>query len=222
MTDSALLIGAIGVLTETSDLQRRSFNTAFEVHELDWHWDTETYRRFLQVPGGKARLRHWAEARDVDVDFDAIYETKVEAFRIGAMTGLTLRPGVGDIIAEARAQGIKVGFATSTDPRQVALILEGLEGQLDPSCFDYIGDGTKVARSKPAPDIYNDALRALDVAPHNALAIEDTPESAAAAVAAGIETLAYPGAMAMDRDFGADVTVIERPDVKLLRQTEAA
>ena len=38
----ALLLGSIGVLAETSELQRRAYNTAFVAHGVDWHWNIAT------------------------------------------------------------------------------------------------------------------------------------------------------------------------------------
>lgn len=222
MTTKALLLGAIGVLAETSDIQRRAFNTAFEEHELFWHWDEETYRALLEVPGGKARIRYYAMGQGVTVDIDSLYEAKLQAFLRGLQGGVPLRPGVAELIAEAQAQDMKIGFATATEPRQVQAILDALEGELDPKVFDFIGDVTMAANGKPAPDIYEVALEKLGVSADDALAIEDTPESAAAAVAAGIRTFAYPGAEAQGRDFGASVEVIERPGASLLQNAKEA
>lgn len=219
---SALLFGSIGVLTETSDLQRRAFNTAFEENELVWHWDAETYRALLEVPGGKARLAHYAQTQNADVDVDAIYEAKIAAFEAVLEQGIDLRPGIADLVAEAQAQKIRLGFVTATDPRQVAAVLRGLGRDIDPSAFDFIGDRTIAARAKPAPDIYNEALRQLSVAPDDALAIEDTPESAQSAVAAGIRTIAYPGTAAEGRSFGDGVEVMTSLHVSLLRDTDVA
>ncbi|APX10774.1 HAD-IA family hydrolase [Tateyamaria omphalii] len=222
MAYSALLLGSIGVLAETSDIQRRAFNTAFELNEVDWHWDEETYRALLEVPGGKARLNYYAKAQAVEVDIDALYEAKLEAFETVLAGGVELRPGIADLIAEARTQEMKIGFVTATDPRQVAALLKGLESAIDSSIFDFIGDRTIAARTKPAPDIYNEALRQLDVTANAALAIEDTPESAEAAVAAGIRTLVYPGEQSRDRSFGEGVEVIDVPHVSILRAAPVA
>ena len=35
---SAILFGSISTLADTSELQRRAFNEAFEAHGLDWNW----------------------------------------------------------------------------------------------------------------------------------------------------------------------------------------
>ena len=53
----AVIFGAIGVIAETSDIQRQSFNLAFREQGLDWEWNPQTYRRLLSINGGQARLR---------------------------------------------------------------------------------------------------------------------------------------------------------------------
>ncbi len=52
----AFLFGSIGVLAETSELQRRAYNAAFELNNLEWRWNIGTYCRLLADPGGKKRL----------------------------------------------------------------------------------------------------------------------------------------------------------------------
>lgn len=49
-----------------------------------------------------------------------------------------------------------------------------------------------VPRGKPAPDIYQEAVRRLDVEPEQALAIEDSPAGSTAASKAGLWVLGVP------------------------------
>ena len=217
MTQSALLLGSIGVLTETSELQRLAFNAAFAKHNLNWEWHCDDYKRMLKTSGGKQRIAKYAQARGEQVWVDAIYDSKREAFEaLVEDCGLELRPGISDILADAYRRGIRIGFVTSTHRDQVEVILEGLSGALDARVFDYIGNAARVRQGKPAPDIYLDALEALGVAPEHALAIEDTPASAQAAVDAGIVTFAYPGDYAKGAEFPAQVRMVSEPSGALL------
>ena len=52
----ALLLGSIGVLTETSELQRQAYNQALKANDIHYRWNTGTYCKLLQEPGGKKRL----------------------------------------------------------------------------------------------------------------------------------------------------------------------
>jgi len=52
----AILLGSIGVIVETSELQRQSYNEAFKYHGLDWYWNVANYCELLKKPGGLKRL----------------------------------------------------------------------------------------------------------------------------------------------------------------------
>jgi len=211
---SALLLGSIGVLTDTFELQRCAFNAAFATHDLDWGWSPEIYADLSRVIGGRARIQHYADSLDQEVDATAIYDSKIDAFGKALEDGARLRRGIADLIAEARRCEIKIALVSTEDKRQVGLILRALGRDLDPSVFDYIGDGSKAARPKPETAIYRDALRALNVEAKDALAIEDTPEGAASAIDAGIDTFAYPISAMQDRTFG-DVIGTGTPSLDL-------
>ena len=53
----AILFGSIGTLVETSEIQRKSYNLAFEKVGVDWYWNTATYCNLLTEPGGIKRIR---------------------------------------------------------------------------------------------------------------------------------------------------------------------
>ncbi len=215
---TTLFIGSIGVLTESSDLQRRAFNRAFRENGLDWHWGEGDYERLLRVPGGATRITAFAAERGDTVDAEALHADKVAAFeRIVDEHGLTLRPGIAKLIAAARADGLRLGFVTATSLRQIELVAGALKDELSLDVFGYVGDRTRVTDSKPAPDIYLDALGALGAKPGEAIALEDSAESARAALAAGIETFVYPGKMHMRSDMPAGAIRVASPS-DILRQ----
>ena len=51
MDIEALFVGSIGVLAETSDIQRRAYNQALAEAGVDWHWDEEPSRDLLAGRG---------------------------------------------------------------------------------------------------------------------------------------------------------------------------
>ena len=52
----SILLGSIGVLVESSEIQRRAFNEAFKEFGLNWYWNIANYTKMLQLPGGLNRL----------------------------------------------------------------------------------------------------------------------------------------------------------------------
>lgn len=217
MSPAVLFFGAIGTLAETSDLQRRAFNRAFLDAGLDWHWDADTYAEMLKAPGGLRRIEAYADRVGDRVDTSAIYLAKKRHF--GALVrsrGIEPRPGVAEMLLAAERDDIPVGLCSGTDPDQVDLILDNLGPDATREQFAWIADSAEVERDKPAPDIYDYALDAMGVPPDRALAIEDTPESAEAALAAGLPVVGFPGRASAGREFQPGVLVVDRLRERLL------
>ncbi len=223
MLPKAILFGAIGTLTETSELQRQAFNAAFAEAGLNWVWDRDSYLAMLHTVGGQRRIELFAASRGEDVDAVALHGAKVDHFRKLAETvGLRPRPGVMELIETAQASGVQLGLVSTTGPDTLALVLNGLADWLSAGDFAYLGDRTLVMRPKPAPDIYLQALDVLGFAPEEVLAIEDTPESAQAAVAAGIRTIAFAGEAAAGRTFPQGCDVVAELSAELVNGQVAA
>src|SRR4051794_35818349 len=118
-------------------------------------------------------------------------------------------PGAETLLRAARAAGWATAVVTSA-PSTLArrwLRTAGVEAQIDA----VIG-GEMVARGKPHPDPYLAAVAAVEAVPARSLAVEDSPQGVASAVAAGIPTLLYRPSTAADSPaarHGA-VGVVER------------
>jgi HAD superfamily hydrolase (TIGR01509 family) len=100
--------------------------------------------------------------------------------------------GVGVAVEELRRRGYRMAVASQSPLARVRLSLQvaGLAGQFG----DHIYVTSMVARPKPAPDIYLLAAEKLGAAPADCVVIEDSPASAAAALAAGMRVIGYaPG-----------------------------
>lgn len=209
MALQAIIFGSIGTLTETSHLQRAAFNTAFDEAGLGWHWSADDYTRLVVegMSGGRMRIAEFARAAGTSIDADAIaalHQRKSVIFQDRLQRGgLTPNAGVGELLAAARAAGVRTAFASTTSAANIAAMFVATAPALTPAMFDVVTSADTVARGKPAPDVYIEVLRRLGVAAADAVAIEDTVQSLAAPLAAGIATLAVPGMIARAQDFGA-------------------
>ena len=90
-------------------------------------------------------------------------------------------PGAETLVAEARAAGLKLAVASASRNATAVLDRVGLLG-----AFDHVADAGKVARSKPAPDIFLACAEALEVAPLECVGFEDAAAGVAAINAAGM------------------------------------
>lgn len=197
----AILLGSIGTLADTSEIQRHAFNEAFADHGLDLAWERDHYRHMLEVAGGADRIRRAAEARGIPVDADAVHATKSERFRAHLDAGeAEARPGIVALIERAQHDGLNLGLVTTTSRENVDRLLRALD--VPRSAFDVIVTREDVSAPKPAPDCYHLAAASIATAPEDCLAVEDNVDGAQAAMAAGMTCLAWPNANTEGHDFG--------------------
>lgn len=201
----AILLGSIGAVCETSQIQRQAYNQALEDAGLDWHWDVETYKELLVAVGGKERLSLLSRATASGLStetIDRIHATKTDiATSRVRKEKPPLRPGVAALVRTAGARGLTRGFVTTTYRPNVDAINEAHADLFGEYPFDAIVTKHDVAKGKPAPDCYLEALRRLSVEPEDAIVIEDTAASVAAAKRAGLRVIATPGDFAEGQDF---------------------
>jgi HAD superfamily hydrolase (TIGR01509 family) len=210
----AILIDMDGTLCESEEAHREAFNRAFAEAGLPWRWEPEPYRELLAVKGGRDRLRRFlatAEPRPADPDGLAatLHALKTDLFGVlVARGGLTPRPGVLRLMAEARGRGVRLALVTSaTRPTAAPLVRAVLGRDLD-RAFDAAATGDRAAANKPAPDLYETALSDLGLSPDECVAIEDDGAGLAAATAAGIATIITPSAYGRDEDRSAARAVL--------------
>ncbi len=105
------------------------------------------------------------------------------------MAAETVRPGVTEYLAAAGDLGLRLGLASSSSRPWVEGYLAdlGLLGR-----FETIRTSEDVARVKPDPALYRRVLADLGLVPAEAIAVEDSPNGARAARAAGLFCLAVP------------------------------
>lgn len=216
MTLAALIFDVDGTLAETEELHRAAFNQAFHRAGLDWHWDRATYARLLKTTGGKERLRRFRdETGQMFVDDAALvllHRSKTEAYaRLMAAGKLTLRPGVAELMAQARARGLKLALATTTTPANVEALAHAIWRAAPGAIFDAVAAGDEVQAKKPAPDVYVLALRRLGMTADQTLAFEDSRNGLRAALAAGMPCIVTPSTYTGDEDFGGATAVL--PDL---------
>lgn len=101
--------------------------------------------------------------------------------------------GIASVIAHLQAIGKPFAVASGADVHKMGITL-GRCGLLSAFPAGRMFGCDHVAHSKPAPDVYLYAAKALGVDPHRCAVVEDTPTGTRAGVAAGATVFAYAGA----------------------------
>ena len=110
------------------------------------------------------------------------------------------RRGVVPLLKEAKTLGIRLGVASSSKHWWVDGHLERLGLKM---YFDHVVFADDVLRAKPYPDLYLKAASLLKVGTDEVIALEDSPNGIASAVAAGIFVVAIPNAQTASLDLSA-------------------
>jgi HAD superfamily hydrolase (TIGR01509 family) len=119
---------------------------------------------------------------------------------------LTVVAGLPALLQRLGQAGIAVALATSAPAANVAHTLREVELT---GAFPTIVRGDQVAQGKPAPDVFLEASRQLDVPTGDCLVFEDAPMGITAARAAGMRVVALTTSFSSDH-FDR---LPERPDL---------
>jgi beta-phosphoglucomutase-like phosphatase (HAD superfamily) len=214
----AILFDVDGTLADTErDGHRVAFNLAFRDAGLDWHWDAATYGELLAVTGGKERIRHFIDTHrptlpdtnDLDGWIAGLHKAKTAHYlALLEQGGIPLRPGVERLIAEARAQGIRLAITTTTTPENVDGLLRATLGEESLDWFEVIAAGDIVPAKKPAPDIYTWTLEKMHLSAGQVIALEDSGNGVRSARGAQVPVVVTKNDYTAEDDFTGAIAVL--------------
>lgn len=216
----AFLFDVDGTLSDTErDGHRAAFNRAFEEYGLDWHWDIDTYGKLLAVTGGKERMQYYADnfldqnnlPDNLASLIPELHQAKTRHYTQLLSTGaIPLRPGVERLIKEARQRDFRLAIATTTTPENVTALLTHTLGADSIEWFEVIAAGDIVPAKKPAPDIYDYALEAMQLSAEECIAFEDSSNGIKATKGANLSTIITVNDYTKDHDFLDAIIVLDQ------------
>lgn len=112
--------------------------------------------------------------------------------------GVPKKPGVDELLKYSRESGYLLGVATSSR-REYSTELLKENGIWE--YFNVFVFGDMVSHAKPDPEIYLKACGRLEVAPEEAMALEDSPNGIRSAYAAGMQPVVVPDLVTPDEEI---------------------
>lgn len=183
----AVIFDMDGLMLDTEAPALRAWESA--ARTLGREFDLELCRRMIGRNFGDCialiRARHGP-----DYPVDQLTSTWAADYdAIVAAEGISLKPGLTEILDLLDERGIARAVATSTRRERARAKLDQV-GLLHR--FAALVGGDEVARGKPAPDIFIAAAARLDVPARDCIVLEDSEPGIIAAAAAGMTPVMVP------------------------------
>jgi HAD superfamily hydrolase (TIGR01509 family) len=175
----ALLFDVDGTLVDSNDFHVRAWHEVFR----DAGYDLPAPMIHAQVGKGGDNLVPSLLPDLSEAEHEKIAEAHGPLYRARYMEQVKPFPAARDLLARAKADGFTVALATSADPEELDHYVELLDAR---ELIDLTTDSSDAKTTKPAPDIFEAALKKAGVSPDAALVIGDSPYDMLAARRAGI------------------------------------
>lgn len=127
---------------------------------------------------------------------------------------LAMFPEADSLVLQCKAAELRVAVASSADWIKIDANLDAMGLPADQ--WDALVSGEELTSLKPAPDIFLEASRRLDIAPERCTVIEDAVNGVQAAKAAGMRCVALETSFSREELRQADCVRSRIADVTLL------
>nr|WP_237691068.1 HAD family hydrolase [Paenibacillus caui] len=192
----AIIFDFDGTIIDTETAWYNAFRDAYKKHGVEL--TLEQYSQCIGTSLGAFNPHEYLVTElNLPIDLESFREN-VQSHHSALMEKEKIRPGILDYLKLAKAAGLKIGLASSSDRAWIDKYLNQL-GIRD--YFDCIRTKDDVKAVKPDPELYLQTIECLGVQADEALAIEDSPNGSKAALAAGLYTLVSPNAITRNLEF---------------------
>ena len=227
MSLKAIIFDVDGTLSETEEAHRRAFNEAFNEFGLPWFWSEDLYRELLNTTGGKERMARYVQDHlhtpADDEKIADIHRRKTAIYgKLIDQGAAALRPGIAELIVDAKTRGVRLAVATTTSRPNVDRLCEACFGRPPEQVFEVIAAGDEVASKKPAPDVFELALSRLALKPEECVGLEDSRNGLLSCLGAGIACIVSPGLYTLGAGFaGASAVLASFSEINTVHKLQA-
>lgn len=174
-----------GLIIDTESADLYSWQDTYAEFRLDfpiYHW-IENLGRDPEVFDVH---QHFASVAPKGVNLAEVYDRR-RANKLTRVSQTELLPGVLQTLDYAQNNNLRIGMASSSPSSWVLPHLQrlGIDHR-----FEVVFTKDDVAHTKPSPELYIKALKALGLQPDEAIVFEDSPNGILAAKSAGIYCVA--------------------------------
>jgi HAD superfamily hydrolase (TIGR01509 family) len=194
----AVIFDMDGLMFDTERLGMHSWQQVFKHHGIDLPDELvlqtigidrkKTEQVYINGLGEAARHIDFGQATELRIKLTADHIRE---------HGMPVKPGLRELLAYLKENGIKIAVATSTERQRALFYLES-GGALE--YLDHVVCGDIIKRGKPEPDIYLKALELLGERAEDCLVLEDSRYGILASHRAHIRVIMIPDLIAPDEE----------------------
>jgi beta-phosphoglucomutase-like phosphatase (HAD superfamily) len=187
-----LIFAVDGVVAETHEARRETYNDVFREAGRDWNWDRARYAELLKATGGDGMIREFASAhlaawrypQDLSALIAAMNRRHATLLRErAASSGVAMRPGVTNFLNAAARSGLRLVISTHEHEDIVWSLLEaGLASDVS-QMFEIVSMPGKSCRDNVS-GLHGATVEQLGLSPRACLAVESTAIGLKSALAA--------------------------------------
>lgn len=194
-----------GVLLDTERLYTAATRQVVARYGKTYDWSLKA-----QMMGRPAldAARHLVAALELPLSPEA-YLRESWAILEDLMPTAGVMPGARALTDALHARGIPQAVATSSPRHLFELKTQAHRAWFARFAAVVLGDDPRVARGKPAPDIFLVTAAALGAAPADCVVIEDSPAGVVAARAAGMQVVGAPDPALGPAEFAAADLIVD-------------
>lgn len=185
-----------GTIIDTETAWYVAFRDAYKEHDVEL-----TLERYSQCIGTSLHsfnpYEYLMTELGLPIDKDD-FRKSIHERHTNLMEVEKVRPGIMEYLEAAKEAGLRIGLASSSHQAWIDKYLDLLGLR---SYFECIRTADHVKKVKPDPELYLQAMECLGVGPSETIAIEDSPNGAAAALAAGMHVVVAPNAITKTLPF---------------------
>ena len=175
-----------GLLVDSEPVWHHVENAMLQARGKSWELETQKHLIGMRMSDFWARM---CTAYQLSETPEALIAEATHRMVEAIPQQVSPRPGANELIAYFQGRGVPMAIASSSPMPIIDAVVESRGWA---RYFQVWVSGDEVAQGKPAPDIYLETARRMNVPSHDVLTLEDSRNGARAAVAAGMICYAVP------------------------------
>lgn len=185
MSYQAVLFDMDGVIVDSEPLHVAAFQATLKRYGHDL--TDQQYKQHFAGKTDEAGFRQYFQFINEEIELPVIMDEKAATYLQLAADQLVPYPGVIELIHALAAQNTPLALVTGSLRAEAEITLRTFNIA---AFFSQVIAAEDITQSKPSPEGYLKAAKALGVDPASCIVIEDAPSGVAAAKAAGMRCVA--------------------------------